>query len=160
MVTATGPTGPTRPLLPPSRLTCPLQGPRLTLLVPRDQHRVLGYDTLTLPLRRSQPLVSTTGGGGNGSACLTAPARRGAIGVTVRDLLTAVHQYYQEELSAGEVAEAMASHPALRRKLQVAWQTLSAVCRWELLGSSLALYALRRCSHDDSLAVYELYLLG
>ncbi|GFR42407.1 hypothetical protein Agub_g3307, partial [Astrephomene gubernaculifera] len=77
-------------------------GPRLTLLLPQDEYGVLGHHAITL-VQRSTPHVrhkNAANGSSYGSPAI------GTAGITVRDVLTAVQQHYQEELSPEEMAAA------------------------------------------------------
>ncbi|GIL45697.1 hypothetical protein Vafri_2880 [Volvox africanus] len=157
-------------------------GPRLTLLLPQDEHGLLGHQAVTLVQsvgpwqlavgaqavdRIQNPgaisgadVANTPCNGGDRSCSCSCGGAGNGHGITMRELLMAIHQHYAQHMSPTEVAAAMSSHPMLRRQLQVAWQRRTSVPRSALLGRKTVLCGLRRCSLAGSLAVYELNLIG
>ncbi|KAG2448845.1 hypothetical protein HYH02_006196 [Chlamydomonas schloesseri] len=128
-------------------------GRRLTLLLPQDRHGVLGHSSLTVAAAPPPPLSCAPLQPG------AAPAGRGGGGgITLRALLGAVQRHYAAPLSDGDMVEAMATHPDLRRALQVAWQKAQPLPRSALLGPAVVLVGLRRCGQSGVLPVYELQL--
>lgn len=130
------------PLLPHTCVPAPFgsadgrlpQGPRLTLLLPQDQHGLLGNHAVTLTPARPTPapqpgsaaLAAGTGtarSSGVGAGTPHTHAHTQPQGVTLRQVLGALHQHYTEQLPSREMAAAMAVHPRLRRTLQVTLAT-------------------------------------
>ncbi len=91
-----------------SCLVC-AQGGDLILLLPRDASGHLGVHTLQLTRPTQHILNSTPSGGVCGSV----------RGITARDVLTAIHNYYAEHMSLGEQLELMYTRENIRRLLQV-----------------------------------------
>ncbi|GLC34502.1 hypothetical protein PLESTF_000028300 [Pleodorina starrii] len=152
--------GEPRPVGPRDLDTVVFTGPRLTLLLPQDQHGLLGHHAITLGQHGGSGSLHLHLRPGTGTGLTERARGSGGGGVTLRELLSVIHQHYGQHLAPGEVAAAMASHPVLRRQLQVAWQKRELVPRSALLGRKVALCGLRRCTLAASLAVYELHLMG
>ncbi|PNH08172.1 hypothetical protein TSOC_005326 [Tetrabaena socialis] len=131
-------------------------GPRVTLLLPLDQLGLLGHHAVTLVPTNAPPAAQ------HGGDAQAGPGPRRPYGsnyISVRHILSAVHQYYTEAMLPEEVAAAMAGHPSLRRLLQVAWQSPGVqVARFALLSGRTVMCGLRRCTLSGTHAVYEVQL--
>ncbi|EFJ52502.1 hypothetical protein VOLCADRAFT_115980 [Volvox carteri f. nagariensis] len=171
--------GGSRPVGPADLDAVVFTGSRLTLLLPQDQHGLLGHHAITVTQQGRSPrdvlqlttghrLIDHTDPGdgrrsgrrGTAKAAIGFHGGGGSGGITTRELLSAIHRYYAESMAPMEMAAAMGSHPALRRELQVSWQQRVAVPRSALLGRKVVLSGLRRCTLAGSLAVYEPNLIG
>eukprot|EP00798_Chlamydomonas_sp_ICE-L_P004506 gene4506-14666_t len=113
----------------------------IILLLPVDDRGTLSCSSTTLKATQAATLAA------------------GVSGFTCRQLLSAVHQHYSEELSPSEQMEAMTKGgPHVRRALQVAFQSMAAITRGDLLGARCSFEGLLRCSRGGGAAVYELKL--
>ncbi len=126
----------------------------LTLLLPRDEHGLLGCDVLRI--RNGGGPVTDLGAEEGGDNGFSGSMSVGSGSITAGQLLLAIYGYYQRELTSEEQLTAMRADLRIRRQIQSSFIAMSSVRISDLLGPRVSFGGLTRCSR--AMDVYEVVL--